>query len=262
VPGPDANKYSRGGVLVWSGPALQTGASRLAATAALRVGAGAVLLAGARDAMLVQAAHVTAVMLAEADAAGFARMLEGPKWRAACVGPGAGATARTAAVAALGAGKALVLDADALTAFAGDVAHLGRLVGRFGRPVVLTPHAGEFQRLFPDPGGSRLEQARMAALATGAVVVLKGAESVIAAPDGQVAVNGNAPPWLATAGSGDVLAGLIAGLLAQGMDGFAAAAAGCWIHGAAGQRLGAGLIAEDLAGPALRDVLAGLISPD
>lgn len=260
VPADDTHKYARGGALVWSGPALATGASRLAAMAALRVGAGAVTLAGARDALMVHAAHVTAVMLAETDAAGFGAMLEGVKLRAACVGPGAGPSARAAAVAALGSGRAVLLDADALTAFASDAPHLVRLVSRHPRPVVLTPHEGEFARLFPGMAGSKLVRARAAAAATGAVVVLKGADGVIAAPDGRAAINGNAPAWLATAGSGDVLAGLITGLLAQGMDGFEAAAAGAFLHGEAGARLGPGLIAEDLAGPVLREVLSALLA--
>ena len=255
TPAVDSHKYARGGLLVWSGPELQTGASRLAAQAGLRVGAGAVTLAGDAAALRVHASHLTAVMLAEVDAQQFGRLLAGPKVRAACVGPAAGPAARCVAGAALQSGKAVLLDADALTAFADDPAHLARLVRRHDRPVVLTPHEGEFARLFPNLSGSRLARARAAATASGAVVVLKGADGCIAAPDGRAAINANAPPWLATAGSGDVLAGLIAGLLAQGMAGFEAAAAGCWLHGELGTALGPGLIAEDLAGPVLRDVL-------
>jgi hydroxyethylthiazole kinase-like uncharacterized protein yjeF len=218
-----------------------------------------VTLAGDAAALAVQAAHVTAVMLAEADAQGFSRLLAGGRIRATCVGPGAGPQARCVAGAALQSGVATVLDADALTAFAGEAAHLARMVRRHDRPVVLTPHDGEFARLFPGIEGDRLARARAAARLTGAVVVLKGADGVIAAPDGRAAINANAPVWLATAGSGDVLAGFVTGLLAQGMDGFSAAAAACWVHGDVGQRLGAGLIAEDLCGPAVRESLAGLI---
>jgi NAD(P)H-hydrate epimerase len=259
VPPLDTHKYARGAALVWSGPALSSGASRLAATAALRIGAGAVTLAGPRDALGVHAAHVTAVMLAEADAQGFARLLGAGRIRAGCVGPGAGPQARCVSGAALQAGVPLVLDADALTAFAGEADHLARLIRRHARPVILTPHDGEFARLFPAIAGNRLERARTAADITGAVIVLKGADGVIAAPDGRAAINANAPVWLATAGSGDVLAGFAAGLLAQGLEGFAAAAAACWIHGDIGSRLGPGLIAEDLCGPAVRGCLADLL---
>lgn len=255
-PTAETHKYARGGALVWSGPALMTGASRLSATAALRVGAGAVMLAGAADALMVQAAHVTAVMLHAADADGFARLLADAKWRAACIGPGGGPLARDVATAALGAGKALVLDADALTAFAGDAPHLARLIGRHPRPAILTPHEGEFALLFRDISGSKLDRARTAARASGATIILKGADSVIAAPDGRAAIQPDAPPWLATAGSGDVLAGLATGLLAQGMAGFEAACAATFLHAEAGRQLGAGLISEDLAGPVLREILA------
>ncbi len=261
LPRPQANthKYARGAALVWSGPELATGASRLAAQAALRVGAGAVTLAGAREALLVQAAHVTAVMLAEADAPKFGELLAGEKLRAACVGPGAGPMARAVAIGALEAGKALVLDADALTAFAPDVAHLARLVRRHPRPVVLTPHEGEFRRLFPEtPDGSRLSRAKAAAELSGATVIFKGSDGVIACPTGRAAIVTNAPPWLATAGSGDVLAGYVTGLLAQGMAAFEAACAAAWIHAEMGNRLGPGLIAEDLCGPEMRAALAAL----
>jgi hydroxyethylthiazole kinase-like uncharacterized protein yjeF len=260
VPAPDTHKYARGAALVWSGPTLATGASRLAAQAALRAGAGAVTLAGSAEALRVHAAHLTAVMLREGDAQDFARMLADPRVRAACVGPGAGDGVRCVAGAALQSGKALVLDADALTAFAGDVDHLARLVARHPRPVVLTPHEGEFARLFPDSAGSKLARARAAAATTGTVVVLKGGDSVIAAPDGRVAINANAPAWLATAGSGDVLAGIATGLLAQGMEGFEAAGAATFLHGALGQTLGAGLVAEDLVGPAFGQVLSAVLA--
>lgn len=259
VPGAGSHKYARGAALVWSGPALQTGASRLAAMGALRAGAGAVTLVGPRAALMVHAAHMTAVMLAEADAEGFARQIDNPRIRAACIGPGAGSPARQVAAAGLRAGRALVLDADALTAFAGQAGTLSGLVRARVRPVVLTPHEGEFTRLFPDCGGSRLERVRKAAAASGAVVVLKGADCVIAAPDGRAAINANAPAWLATAGSGDVLAGFITGFLAQGMEGFEAAAAGVFLHGAVAGQLGPGLIAEDLVGPVFREALARLL---
>lgn len=262
VPSADAHKYARGGVAVWSGPRLATGAARLAALAALRAGAGAVTLHGPADALAVHAAHVTAVMLAEADPAAFGVALAGPRVRAACVGPGAGVLARAAALAALQSGRAVVLDADALTAFAGSPDHLARLVRRHARPVVLTPHAGEFQRLFPDfaaqPAG-RLAAALATASRSGATVLLKGPDTVIASPDGRAAINANAPPWLATAGAGDVLAGFVAALLAQGLGGFEAAAAAAFLHGEIATRLGPGLTADDLSGPAARAAIASLV---
>ena len=256
VPAPDAHKYSRGGAAVWSGPELATGAARLAARAALRAGAGAVTLCGPEAALRIHAAHETAIMLHPAAAGELARFLASPRVRAVCVGPGAGAGVRAVAEAALGSGAAVVLDADALTAFAGEAEALADLICARDRPVVLTPHAGEFKRLFPAIEGARLPRALVAARMTGAVVVLKGPDSVIAAPDGRAAVNANAPAWLASAGSGDVLAGLATGLLAQGLAGFEAAAAAVWLHGALGAALGPGLVAEDLVGEAFRGVLA------
>jgi hydroxyethylthiazole kinase-like uncharacterized protein yjeF len=230
-PAADGHKYRRGACLVWSGPELATGAARLAAGAALRVGAGVVTLMGEAAALRVHAGHVSAILLAE------------PRLSACVIGPGAGRgeATRAAALAMLGSGRPVVLDADALTSLTGDLPLPGR--------AVLTPHAGEFCALFPDQ-----PDAPAAARAAGQVVVLKGPRSVIAAPDGRAVINGNAPRWLATAGSGDVLAGVIGGLLAQGMPCFEAACAGVWLHGAAGVTAGAYLTAEDLE-PALRRVL-------
>lgn len=258
VPKLGVHKYARGAAKIWSGPEHMTGAARLAAISALRVGAGAVTLVGDAAALRVHAAHVTELMLQEASPADFAHGLIDPKVRAVCVGPGAGPPAYEAALAALQSGKATVLDADALTAFAGNAAHLARLIRRHPRPVVLTPHEGEYNRLFPDQNGSRLERARLAAMRTGAVVVLKGADGCIAAPDGRAAIACNTDGWLATAGSGDVLAGMITGLLAQGLDGFEASCAASWVHGEVGARLGLGLIAGDLCGDALREFLSTL----
>jgi ADP-dependent NAD(P)H-hydrate dehydratase / NAD(P)H-hydrate epimerase len=262
VPGADAHKYRRGHALVVSGPMTRTGAARMAATAALRAGAGLVTMASPASALAVNAAHLTAVMLRRADdAAELAAILADARLNAVAMGPGlgTGAAERGMVEAALESGAALVLDADALTVFADAPAGLFAAIAARSTPVILTPHEGEFGRLFPDIGdeAAKTDRALAAARRSGAVVVLKGADTVIAAPDGRAAINANAPPWLATAGSGDTLAGIAAGLLAQGMPGFEAACAAVWLHGETGTELGPGLIAEDLAA-ALRPVIARL----
>lgn len=263
APDPSASKYARGGALVWCGPPWMTAPARLAAYGALRAGAGAALIAGPASSLAVAATQVTAPILADAeDAAEVAALWQGRKWRAACVGPGGGPSAGAVAEAVLQAARAettVVLDADALTAFAGDRVRLGALVHSSKAAVILTPHEGEFAALFPDLAGSKLARAGEAARATGAVVILKGADTVIAAPDGRAAINGNAPPWLATAGSGDALAGFVTGLAAQGLPAFEAAAAGVFLHGAVAQALGPGLVADDLAGPEARPIIARLM---
>ena len=257
-----SHKYTRGHVAVLSGGATRTGAARLAAGAALRAGAGLVTLASPTSALLVNAAHLTAVMLARVDTPEeLAALLEDRRYTAAVLGPGMGTTpgARALTEVALAAPPALALDADALTQFAGAPEALFAAIMARQAPVTLTPHDGEFARLFPDLAQLpvKTERARRAAERSGAVLVLKGADTVIAAPDGRLAINANAPPWLATAGAGDVLAGFIGALLGQRVPAFEAAAAAVWMHGAAGTEVGPGLIAEDLA-PALRPVLSGL----
>jgi hydroxyethylthiazole kinase-like uncharacterized protein yjeF len=251
-PSPAGHKYGRGHAVVVSGGPLNTGAARLAAEAALRSGAGLVTLSGSAEALAVHAAQLSAVMLSGAD---LPTLLSDRRKNAVCIGPaaGVGEDTRDKVDAALMSGAAAVLDADALTSFgdAGESQRLFRLVGLVpGRPVVMTPHAGEFSRIFKGlagEGDSKLEAVRKAAALSGAVVVLKGADTVIAAPDGRARVNANAPPTLATAGSGDVLAGIVTGLLAQGLDGFDAAAAAVWRHGDAASRHGPrGLTAETL----------------
>jgi hydroxyethylthiazole kinase-like uncharacterized protein yjeF len=251
----DGHKYIRGHAIVVSGGASSTGAARLAARAALRAGAGLVTMASPRDALAINAAANLAVMVRPVDgAADFTEFLADRRINAVAIGPGAGVGPATCdlVLAALAGERAVVLDADALTSFAQTPQ---RLVDAFrarpDRAVVLTPHEGEFVRFFGSLDrktqvGSKLERARLAAELSGAVVLLKGADTVVAMPDGRAAIAANATGWLATAGSGDVLAGIVLGLLAQGMPPFEAASAGVWLHGEAGNATGPGLIAEDL----------------
>jgi len=244
-PRPDQHKYDRGHLVVSGGPQL-TGAARLAARAALRVGAGMVSVAVPADnAVVYKVALVSVIVRAMRDTAAFAELIDDARITACLVGPGNGVTGSTReqALAALRAGKRVVLDADALTVFADTPA---LLLDSINSPCIMTPHQGEFRRLFEDTG-DKLTDARAAAAKSGAVVLLKGADTVIAAPDGRAVINVNAPPDLASAGTGDVLAGFVAGLLAQGLEPFDAACAGTWLHGAVGARAGPGLIAEDLA---------------
>lgn len=248
-PRSEDHKYSRGHVVVVSGSAHATGAARLAAAGALRAGAGAVTVASPSDALLVNAAHLTAIMVRAVDSPGELRELIASRSPgAAVIGPGNGVGQRTAAnvEAALSADCGVVLDADAITSFEGMSERLFRNIRSRRAPVMLTPHQGEFRRLFGENDLPRIDSARAAAETSGATIVLKGPDTVVAAPDGHASINANAPSYLATAGSGDVLAGVIAGLLAQGMPAFEAASAGVWLHGAAATRIGKGLIAEDL----------------
>lgn len=262
--GNDGHKYSRGHAVVVSGGATTTGAARLAARGALRAGAGLVTVASPQDALAVNAAQLTAIMLAEFDGApGIRAIFEDRRRNAALIGPGCGVSSstRAQALAVLESGAAAVLDADALTAFEGMAEMCWQAVQQAPeRPVVLTPHEGEFRRLFPEldahPDG-KPGRAREAARQSGAIVVLKGPDTVIADPKGRVAINTNAPPTLATAGSGDVLGGFILAQLAQGMPAFEAACIGVWLHGEAATHFGPGLIAEDLP-EMLPDVLEEL----
>src|SRR3984885_11816094 len=257
-PDADSHKYARGAVVVLSGAGHHTGAARLAARAALRAGAGIVSVASPPDAVAVNAAQLTAVMVAPfANAREFETLLADERRRAIALGPGAGVgpTLRQLVAAALtrpAEARTIVLDADALTSFAGDAARLAALIKRGGHQVVMTPHEGEFAKLFEGMAEVRLDddkltRARAAARLMGAVVLVKGADTVVAAPDGRATIGWNLPPWLATAGSGDVLSGLVAGLSAQDMPAFEAASAAVWLHGTCGRAVGPGLIAEDLA---------------
>jgi NAD(P)H-hydrate epimerase len=256
-PSLESHKYTRGHALV-AGGGMMTGAARLAGKSALRTGAGLVTLAAPEAAFPVYAAALTGVIVHPvAGLDDFRALLADKRRNAVLIGPGAGVGTETRdqTLATLEAGKRAVLDADALTSFAADPE---TLFSAIRSPCVMTPHEGEFARLF-DSAGSKPERARQAARQSGAVIVLKGADTVIASPDGRVAINANAPPELATAGSGDVLAGIVLGLLAQGMEPFAAAAAAVWIHGDAARRVGPGLISEDLS-EALVRVLQDLAS--
>lgn len=252
------HKHKRGRLGVVTGGVSNTGAARLAAMAGLRVGAGTVRLLCPPSALIVVASAVASPMVASfADTHELLALAS--EMHVVVIGPAAGVDARTRAnVEALAkADCPLVLDADAITVFAGECERLG---GLLEAPAVLTPHTGEFERLFPGVLGAasnKIEAAREGARRIGAVIVLKGPDTVIAAPDGRAVVNTHATPFLATAGSGDVLAGLIGGLLAQGMDAFDAACAGVWMHGDAGLRAGPGMIADDLDA-ALRGTIAWL----
>ena len=247
------HKYKRGHAVIVSGAKFNTGASRLAAQAALKIGAGLVTIAGHADELLIHAAHTTALMLAQTDTAlALGMLLNDRRKNAVCIGPAAGIGSETCAKvrAVLASGAATVLDADALTSFARNPAELFAAIAEFpNRLVILTPHEGEFARLFNDLANvseAKHEHALKAAKRSGAIIILKGADTVIASPDGRAAINGNAPPSLATAGAGDVLTGLATGLLAQGMPGFEAACAAVWLHGEAATRGPQAFTAEDL----------------
>ncbi len=248
-----AHKFRRGHLTVFSGPATATGAARLAAAAALRTGAGLVTVASPKEAVAANAAHLTAVMLKVVETENdLADYLRDERRTAFVLGPGfgVGPKARAFVAALAAANRHLVLDADGITAFAEDRQPLFSAFADGAPRLVLTPHEGEFARLFPDlaadPALSKVDRARQAAVRANAAVVYKGADSVIAAPDGRALINENAPPSLATAGSGDVLAGIIGGFLAQGVPAFEAAAAGVWLHGEAARRAGASLTADTL----------------
>jgi NAD(P)H-hydrate epimerase len=241
---PGGNKFGRGHALLYGG-AVMTGAARMAARAAARAGAGLTSIAVPHSAWPIYAGALTSIMVRPLQADGdLADLLADPRITALLIGPGAGTTdqIRQHALHMLATGRPVLLDADAITVFKDRHEELAHAIKG---PCVLTPHEGEFKRLF-DVQGSKLHRAREAARRCGAVFVLKGSDTVIAAPDGRAAINANAPDTLATAGSGDVLAGIILGLLTQGMEVFSAAAAGVWMHGAAAASFGPGLIAEDL----------------
>jgi NAD(P)H-hydrate epimerase len=266
------HKYDRGHAVIVSGPALQTGAARLGARGALRIGAGLATLVGNSTATAIIATQVTSIMVRSvAGPQALSEFLRDTRRNAVLIGPGASIGHETAAdvLAILKSSSAAVLDADALTSFADNGENGSHTEGGMGflarngndkaspetlfaaikdrsAPVILTPHEGEFKRLFGELPGSKLDRARAAAERSGAIIVLKGTDTVIVAPDGRAVINANAPAWLATAGSGDVLAGFVLGLLAQRMPAFEAACAAVWLHGECAHQYGIGLIAEDL----------------
>lgn len=251
------HKYSRGHVAVFSGGPSSSGAARLSAMAAARSGAGAVTLYTPCNALTVNAAHLTSIILREVDTPqDFTEAANQRGVDAVVLGPGFGLErplhAMVLTVLAQEAPGTLILDADGLTVFRDQPDALFSAIAASRLNVVLTPHEGEFGRLFPDFSNdqttSKLERARKAAQRAGAVIVLKGPDTVIAMPDGRAAINANGTPWLATAGSGDVLAGLIAGLAAQKMPLWQAACMAVWLHAQAATNFGPGLIAEDLPG--------------
>lgn len=264
----DGHKYKRGHALVLSGSLAHTGAARLAARGALRAGAGLVTVATPSDALPAHAAALTAIMTRVCDsAADLSELLTDARKNAIVMGPGLGVgeATRELVLTALAQPsqnepRALVLDADALTSFAGEAMKLAAAIKASGKSVVLTPHDGEFAQLFSAKEGelrdhpqvellaspSKLDRTRAGAALMGAVLLLKGADTVVADPAGRASINYGAPAWLATAGSGDVLSGIIGGLLAQAMPAFEAASAGVWLHAAAASEFGPGLIAEDI----------------
>jgi hydroxyethylthiazole kinase-like uncharacterized protein yjeF len=249
--GSETHKYARGHAIIWSGPELHTGAARLAAMACARSGAGLTTIIGEEAALRIHAHHLSSIMLRPLDDA--EKLLADKRMMVWCIGPAAGVSSgtRDAVRRALRTDAAIVLDADALTVFADDPDTLfSSIKSNPDRDVVMTPHEGEFHRLFKslaNTNDSKVELARTAAAQSGAIVILKGPDTVIAHPDGLARINGNAPAKLATAGSGDVLAGIVTGLLAQGLDAFEAASAAVWLHGDAANRVKRRtLIAEDL----------------
>ncbi|WP_319531652.1 NAD(P)H-hydrate dehydratase [uncultured Cohaesibacter sp.] len=276
------HKFHRGHCLVLSGDQLHSGAARLAARSALRAGAGLVTLAPPLEAAALVASHVTAVMVEPVnDADALDAVLQRRSYDVIVAGPALGTDEERRALLykVLEKDASLLLDADAITCLSEgmetgeiDMSILSDSPAALAGGLVITPHEGEFARLFPDlshrvredKGLSKLDCALLAAKRSGAVIVLKGADSVIASPDGQAVIHSQGIPYLATAGSGDVLAGIVAGLLAQGMPTLDAACAGVWLHGRAGLLFGPGLIAEDLPEllPQIYEQLGELIPSD
>lgn len=245
-PLPDAasHKYTRGHAVVCGG-AVRTGAACLAATAAQRIGAGLVSITSRQGTRDLYASFRASIMVDVWETPNdFKALLRDERKNAAIIGPGGGEDTRAMAEAALGFNKSLVLDADVFTAFKADPQALFAQLSPARH--VLTPHEGEFERLFGALPGNKVERARLAAKTANCIILLKGSDTVIAAPDGTAIVNTNAPATLSTGGSGDVLAGFAGGLMAQKMPPFMAAAAACWLHAESARNHGLGLTAEDI----------------
>lgn len=264
IPQLEGHKYTRGHLVAVSGPAYATGATRLSARAALRAGAGLVTVACPQEALPIHAANLSAVMVRPVeDADDFAHLLADRRLGTVVIGPGAGVGPGTRAKLAAASDRRLVVDADAISSFAGDARGLAGAL-KAAPAAVVTPHDGEFARLFSGErlvldAPSKLARARAGAVLLGAVLLFKGPDTVVASPDGRAAIADNAPPFLATAGAGDVLAGIIGGLLSQGMPAFEAACAAVWLHGEAAREAGPGLVADDLV-DALRPVYRRLFA--
>lgn len=247
-PDPLGHKYDKGHALAISAGLEKSGAARLMAKASLRIGAGLVTIACPQDTLSAHAARTDAIMLSPMD--GLNDLLSDARINSICLGPGLDPDVHTRQLVedVLKLDKSIVLDAGALTAFSNKPDDLFSAIGSRAAPTILTPHDGEFARLFPeiDKSIGKIDQAKVAANLAGATIILKGPDTVIAEPNGRIAVSNNAPAWLATAGSGDVLCGMISGLLAQGMPEFEAACAAVWFHGEAGNISGPGLISSEL----------------
>ncbi len=264
IPLVDGHKYCRGHTLVISGPVTATGAARLMAGASLRVGSGLVTVASPRDAVLVNAINLTSIMLREADTPDeVSGILTDTRFNCVALGPGlpVGSATQELVFEVLSNDRLCVLDAGALSSFAQAPQKLFEAIKAKNMSTVLTPHEGEFAHLFPEENKavSKIDRAKLAAVASGATIVLKGPDTVVAVPDGRASIASNAPPWLATAGSGDVLAGIIAGLLAQGMSFFDAASAAVWMHGEAANLAGPGMISSDLDA-SLHQIISALVT--
>jgi hydroxyethylthiazole kinase-like uncharacterized protein yjeF len=241
-PRPSDHKYRRGHVAILGGGGM-TGAGRLAARAARRAGAGLMTVLAPAQALALYAGDQPGLLTAPVEE--FEKFLADPRVSALLLGPGNGLTPATLerVLQALASAKPCLLDADALSVFADNPAELFAAIRG---PVLMTPHEGEFSRLFPGITGSKLQRARGAAEKAGACLLLKGSDTLIASPDGHALINANAPASLASAGAGDVLAGIAAAFLGQAMDPFEAAGAAAWLHGEAAASFGPGLIAEDI----------------